>query len=344
MIDILIKTILVILAIIGIAHFNLPVNPYQPTPPTFTPEDQGGSDENLHPLSIESMRQQSYPGSEIVIEQTLPSQSNYHQYIASYRSDGLKIFALLTVPKAPKPENGWPVIIFNHGYIPPSQYRTTERYTAYVHAFAKEGYIVFKPDYRGHGNSEGVAEGGYGSPAYTIDVLNAISSIKRYKEANPQKIGMWGHSMGGAITLRSMVISKDVKAGVIWAGVVGSYPDLLNNWRRRNLPQNPPPHWSTSWRQRLINQYGDPAENPQFWNSISATSYLNDISGPIQLHHAKDDSHVPYAFSEKLNNLLQSAGKEVEFYSYDGDDHNLTNSFNTAIRRSMAFFNHYLKD
>src|SRR3990167_9420105 len=150
----------------------------------------GGLQEDLRPLSIEYMRQQFYPGSEITIEQTLPSGSNYNQYIASYKSDGLKIYALLTVPKEPKPKNGWPVIIFNHGFIPPDQYRTTERYVAYVDAFARAGYIVFKSDYRGHGNSEGKAEGGYGSNAYTIDILNAVSSTKKYKDADPERIGM----------------------------------------------------------------------------------------------------------------------------------------------------------
>ena len=52
------------------------------------------------------------------------------------------------------------VVIFNHGYIPPAQHRTTERYVAYVDAFARNGYIVFRSDYRGHGNSEGEAAEG----------------------------------------------------------------------------------------------------------------------------------------------------------------------------------------
>ena len=79
----------------------------------------------------------------------------------SYLSDGLRIYGLLTVPIADKPKNGWPVVIFNHGYIPPTQYRTTERYVAYVDRFAGNGYIVFKSDYRGNGLSEGQPEGSY---------------------------------------------------------------------------------------------------------------------------------------------------------------------------------------
>ena len=121
----------------------------------------------------------------------------YDPLLVSYESDGLKIYALLTVPNGDEPATGWPVVIFNHGYIPPAQYRTTERYVAYVDAFARNGYIVFRSDYRGHGSSEGEARGGYGSPDYTIDVLNAVSSIKRFPDADPNRIGMWGHSMGG---------------------------------------------------------------------------------------------------------------------------------------------------
>lgn len=110
-------------------------------------ENEGGLQNQQNHLSIEYMRKQEYPGSDITLEQTLPSASNYNRYIASYKSDGLKIYALLTVPNGKKPQNGWPVIIFNHGYIPPAQYRTTERYIAYVDGFARDGYIVFKPDY-----------------------------------------------------------------------------------------------------------------------------------------------------------------------------------------------------
>lgn len=295
-----------------------------------------------NPLSIESLRAGSYPGSDITIEETLPPGSNYDRYITSYKSDGLKIYALLTVPQGEKPKTGWPVIIFNHGYIPPAEYRTTERYIAYTDAFSRNGYILFRSDYRGHGDSEGTAAGGYGSNDYTIDILNAVSSIKKYKDADPDRIGMWGHSMGGHVTLRNMVVNKDVKAGVIWAGVVASYPDLINNWRRPS-PGAPQPTRFRGWRASLVQNYGEPSENSAFWNSISANSYLADISGPIQLHHGTADESVPVAFSEKLDKQLKAAGKTSELYIYPGDDHNISSSFNIAIARSVAFFDKYLK-
>lgn len=297
-------------------------------------EDNGVLEED-HSLSIEALRKEKYPGSDIVIEETLSPGANYNRYLASYKSEGLKIYALLTIPNGERPKNGWPVIIFNHGYISPAEYKTTERYIEYTDAFSTNGYILFRPDYRGHGDSEGTPAGAYGSSAYTIDVLNAVASIKKYEEANPEKIGMWGHSMGGHITLRNMVVNKDVKAGVIWAGVVASYPDLINSWRRRT--------GRPGWRQSLIERYGSPQENPIFWRSISANSYLKDISGPLQLHHGTADSSVPVAFSEKLSEQMKVAKKTVDLYTYSGDDHNISNNLYTALERSVVFFDKYLK-
>ena len=311
--------------------------------PTATPS---ATPTPLHPLSIEAMRQADYPGSEIVIESTLDPGANYDRYIASYLSEGLRIYGLLTVPRGEMPESGWPVIIFNHGYIPPEVYRTTERYVAYQDTFARNGYIVFKSDYRGHGSSEGDAQGGYGSPDYTIDILNALSALKAYPDADPDRIGMWGHSMGGYITLRSMVIDGDIKAGVIWAGVVASYPDLISRWRRAPEGQptpTPNPRWG-GWRRRIMETYGTPEENPDFWNSISSNSYLEDLSGPIQLHHGTADTSVPLEFSELLNQQIQTVDGTVEFYTYEGDDHNLANSFSLAMQRSVQFFDTYVKN
>jgi uncharacterized protein len=313
--------------------------------PTVAPSLTPTATPIFDPMSIDAMRAKSYPGSDIVIDSELDPGGNYHRYYAYFLSDGLKIYGLLTVPYGTMPAGGWPAIIFNHGYIPPAQYRTTERYVAYVDSLASHGYVVYKIDYRGHDKSEGVAAGAYSDPGYEDDVLNALASLQRFPQVNPQKIGMWGHSMGGFLTLRAMVISKDIKVGVIWSGVVGSYPDMLCCWHVRSGPTPTPPPESLfhgGWRT-WIQQYGTPDENPQFWDSISATSFLGDLSGPLQLHHDLNDSEVPYAFSKTLADAVQAAGKTVELYSYPGDDHNLAGPFSVAMSRTIQFFDQYLK-
>ncbi len=311
--------------------------------PSAIPTQTSAPTATLHPMHVLAQRQTPYPGSEIVIEQELEPGSNYNRYYAYYLSEGLKIYALLTVPRGEVPPGGFPAIVFNHGYIPPDVYRTTERYIAYVDRLASSGYVVFRIDYRGHDRSEGEASGAYGNPGYTVDVLNAVAAIRAFPQVNPQRIGMWGHSMGGYLTLRAMVISQEVKAGVIWAGVVASYPDLLTRWRRSVGPTPTPPAFARRWRFDWVERYGTPEENPEFWNGISSNSYLADISGPLQLHHGTADTDVPVLFSELLYQQMLQAGKPVELYTYEGDNHNLSGFFTLAMNRTIEFFDRHLK-
>ena len=61
---------------------------------------------------------------------------------------------------------------------------------------------------------------------------------------------------GTTADMYNMVVDKDIKAGVIWAGVVASYPDLIYNWRRSTITPSPQPTGSTRrWRQALVEQY-----------------------------------------------------------------------------------------
>jgi dienelactone hydrolase len=337
---------------VGIVQVNT-TSPTDTPPPTATstPTNTPTPTPTPHPLTIKSMRERAYPGSAITIEETLQPGSNYSRYIASYQSDGLKINALLTIPNGEKPATGWPVIIFNHGFIPPNVYRTTERYVAYVDWLARNGYIVLRSDYRGHDQSEGEARGAYGAPDYTVDVMNALASMEQFPEADPKRIGMWGHSMGGYITLRSMVITDTIKAGVIWAGVVGPYPNLFQRPTATPTPEGATPEptrtgtpgFNGRWRSELVETYGSPEENPEFWASISSPTFLSDISGPLELHHGTADHSVPLAASEYLYQAMQAAGKPVEMYTYPGDDHNLAQSFGLAMQRTIEFFDKYVK-
>ena len=331
--------------------------------PTPTPE---------HPLMIEVMRRQSYPGSELTIERTLEPGENYDRTIASYLSEGNRIYALLTVPWGAPPPTGWPVIIFNHGWIPPEEYVTELRYVEYVDYIARSGYIVFRSDYRGHGNSEGEAGMPYSSPGYTIDVLNGMAAVLTRADADANRVGMWGHSMGGYITLRAMVVSDRIRAGVIWGGVVGPYPDLFQRGAVLTPPASTPPASTPPvstpgetptvtgapspaaatttpafrrGRRRgdMAAIYGTPEENPAFWASISAPSFVAGISGPVQLHHAITDDTVPWAASQSLYDAMTAAGVPVELYLYDNDSHDIDNNFYTAMRRTVEFFDRYVK-
>ncbi len=301
---------------------------------------------NNIPLAISAMRAKLYPGSDFVVEQRLPPGPNYTRQIVSYLSDGLKIYGLLTVPTGVKPAGGWPVILLNHGYIPPTEYSTTQSYAGVDAILAPAGYIVFKPDYRGHGNSQGTPCQIYICPDYVTDSMNALAAIKRYPAANPDKVGVWGHSMGGDITLHELVLTHDLKAAVLMAGVVGSYSDLIDWWKVRvatGVLTTQNDLQTNELVDQMVNLHGTPQTDPGYWNAIDPTQFISDIDAPVLIQVGTADAVVPPKFSQGLAAQLQAAGKNVTYRVYPGADHNLAPDTGMAVAEALAFFDQYLK-
>ncbi len=293
-------------------------------------------------LTVEYLRDLKITGSPITFEQQLPGTFYYERHIVSYLSEGSKLYGLLTIPFTEVPTGGFKAIVFNHGYIPPATYRTSERYNAYVDYLAKSGFVVFKIDLRGHGESEGEPHGTYFSPGYTIDAIAALKSLQTLDFIDPEGIGMWGHSMAGNLTLRAMLIEPEIKAGVIWAGAVYSYDDFAeygiddNTYRPPATPQaTEQPRRS----QQIFDAYGRPDSGHPYWLAVSLTENIGFLESPLQIHHAVDDTVVRIDYSYGLVAALQEMDMEYEFYIYESGGHNLISpSFGLAMVRTVQFY------
>ncbi len=314
---ILLTVVLIIITKVSWQYLSNFVQKQKPVTPLL---QQGKARPPLQDLTIEAIRQRSFPGGNIKIEEDLSSQDGFRSYIISYPSERLKLYALMNIPNTPKPKRGYPVIIINHGYIPPDKYSTINSYKEFSDFYAKNGFLVFKPDYRGYGKSEGTTESGYFPVAYTYDVLNLISSIKNYKEADANNIGLWGHSLGGNVTLRAAVsVSKDIKASVIVAGGGASANDILNYWKTKKYK-------SLSWIKdsgayKLIEELNNPSVTSEFLDKISPINYVSNITGRVSLHHGAKDESIPISFSDTLYKALKKVGNNVEYYVYEQGDH-----------------------
>lgn len=312
-----------------------------PTAPPPSPTPTAAAFPIGNELTIAALLQRDIQGSLITIEQPLENGANYARYIASYYSEGNKIYGLLTVPFGEPPPEGFKAIVFNHGYIPPEIYVTTERYVAYVDALARAGFVVFKIDLRGFGNSEGEPQGSYFSPAYTIDAISALKSLQTLDYVDPEGIGMWGHSMAGNLVLRAMLIEPSIKAGVIWAGAVFSYDDFTR-YSITDSSYNPSSAATSTGRrigQQIRETYGPPDTTQPYWQAVSLTAHLDLLQAPVQLHHAVNDDVVNIGYSRDLAAALNTAGKPYEFWDYDGGGHNINSPyFEQAIQRTIAFF------
>jgi len=296
-------------------------------------------------MTIPYLRERSYESSLGELSQVSQNKS-YTTYLTHYLSDGLRVNGLLTIPLGKMPEGGWPAVIFIHGYIPPSGYTTQERYEDYVNYIAKNGFVVFKIDLRGHGESEGEAGGAYYSSDYIVDTLNARAALAKSDFVNGGKIGLWGHSMAGNIIIRSLAARPDIPAAVVWAGAVYTYEDfqslgINDNSYRRPADDNSP------GRQRvreLFDTHGEFRMESEFWKQVTPVDYLKDYSGAIAIHHAADDDVVNIGYSRNLVKLLEQYGIKHEFFEYQSGGHNINGaSFSVAIERTVDFYKKYLQ-
>lgn len=289
-------------------------------------------------ITIPYLRSRKYESSLSELE-NYRTGSNYKSYLTSYNSDGVKINGLLTKPTTAMPEDGYPGIVFVHGYIAPSVYETTTRYVEYVDYLANNGFVVFKIDLRGHGDSEGEAGGSYYSSDYIIDTLNAYSALQNSNFVDPNKIALWGHSMAGNVTFRSFVAKKDIPAVVVWAGAGFTYNDLLA-YRINDQSYRPPTDNTrrSQKRQELRNNYGEFDENHEFWKQVTPMDYLDGVKGAISLHHAVDDAVVSVEYSRNLNELLDGSQITHELNEYPSGGHNITGSnFSRAMQDTVNF-------
>ncbi len=294
-------------------------------------------------LTIPGLRQKKYE-SKLGNLEKYSTGVNYTAYLTSYISEGNKINGLLTIPNGEKPVGGWKAIVFVHGYIPPSQYSTTQKYEAYVDYLARNNFVVFKIDLRGHGESEGQARGGYYSPDYVIDTLNARAALQNTDFVNPEQVGLWGHSMAGNVVSRAIAVKTDIPAVVIWGGAVYSYSDMQKYGISDNSYRPPQDaNRNTSFRAMINNKYGQFDPSSEFWSKVPMTNYLNDIQAAISLNHAIDDDVVDIGYSRDLNALLDKTNIVHELNEYPSGGHNISGIyFSQAMQNTVNFFNKYL--
>jgi dipeptidyl aminopeptidase/acylaminoacyl peptidase len=295
-----------------------------PQAPTPTPDPYAG-------LGIEDLMARFYGRGDLHIVQTLSTTPQFTRLLISYPSDNLTIYGFMDVPQGQGP---FPVIIALHGYIDPAQYGTLDYTTHYADSLAQAGYLVLHPNLRGYGPSDSGPN--LFRVGMAIDVLNLIGIVQQtgglqgpLQEADPNAIGLWGHSMGGGITLRVITVSHDVRAAVLYGAMSGDEKQNFEKIRE----------WSGNTRGLAEANIPDSA-----LRRISPINYLDQIQAAVSIHHGESDELVPPAWSADLCARLRALGKSVECFTYPGEPHTFYGDGDQLfIQRTIAFFDAHLK-
>lgn len=289
--------------------------------PSATPDPFAG-------LSIPSLRQEQY-GQEGAIEllEQMELQPAFTRYRIRFPSDGLWVEGFMNVPVGPAP---FPVVIVNHGYMPPQSYQTLTYTTKYADALARAGFLTIHPNFRNHrGSDEGPNPFRIG---YARDVLHLIPMAQRLPQADGGKVGLWGHSMGGGVTLRVLTISDQVGAALLYGSMSG---DEAKNYEAIM-------RWSNGEAARNGSLPNSPQE-AALYAAISPLNYLAYVGAPLAIHHGVRDEQVPYAWSEELAARLDEVGRPYEFYAYPQQRHNFSGGdYDLFLQRTIDFFQQHL--
>lgn len=283
---------------------------------------------------IETLRREKLGGKNFKIDRILAKTDAYRKVQVSYNSGKLKISGVMNIPLGKVPAGGFPVLILNHGLIHPSVYFSGRGSKREQDFFARHGYVTIHPDYRGHADSSFNPEKHHDFyVGYSEDAAALVDAIKALNSPlfDYSRIGMWGHSMGGGIATRVMVLRPQLRAYVLFAPISADAEDNFYELSKEEV----------GW---LAKTYGVGAAASAIYQKISPLTYFADVSAPVQLHHGDADKDVPVEFSEKMYRVLTYYKKKAEFFKYPGETHEFGDSWQLAAERSLQFFDKYVKN
>jgi dipeptidyl aminopeptidase/acylaminoacyl peptidase len=249
------------------------------------------------------------------------------------RLDGKQVPATLMVARNLDRSRKHPAIVWIHGsgsdqnYLGwhPGSYRMYYSASLYL---AQQGYVVITPDYRGSsGYSRDWATGvhmGLGV-SDAADVASSADYLKTLDYVDPDRIGVWGLSYGGYLTLQALTRDPLLfRCGINVAGVVD---------------------WATYGAGYTTPRLGTPVENPEIYRVSAPIYHLEKLARPLLVLHGTNDRNVAFRDSLRLWDELLKLGKQFEMGVYPGEIHFFRRAhiLRDAWRRAEDFFDRHLK-
>jgi len=270
-------------------------------------------------------------------ENRLDASHAYYPYLASRPAtefgtlaagDGQTLYYRMLKPADFDAARRYPAIVYVYGG-PQGQAVTNTWNAGFNEILARNGYIVFTIDNRGTG-FRGTA---FDAPIYrhmgaveVTDQMVGVNYLKSLDFVDPARIGVWGWSYGGYMTLMCLFKQPDVFA----AGVSGA---PVTDWKL----------YDTHYTERYL---GTPQNNADGYRDSAVFPYAKHLAVPLLLIHGMADDNVLFTNSTKLYKALQDDGRPFDIMAYPGSKHGLTRVPSTgthAYRQILRFFDEHMQ-
>lgn len=286
----------------------------------------------LEKYTFKNLQKQKFGGSRIELDKVIDDEKLFTSHLFSLTTDNKKVSGVANVPKR---DGKLPVVVMLRGFAEKENYTPGTGTKNSSRAFARNGFITLAPDFLGYGESASpsadVFEERLQKYTTTLDLLASISSLP---QADPDRVGIWGHSNGGQIALSVLEITGRAYPTVLWAPVSKPFPYSILYYTDEYDD-----------RGKLLRKALARFEKDYDVEKYDPTLFYKWINSEIliQLHQGGADDAVPREWSDTLYNQLTELKLEVDYYTYPAEDHNFTQgSWQTVINRNVIFFKNNL--
>jgi len=257
------------------------------------------------------------------------------QYITYRTRDGVDVHARLYTPEmvGAKRDPAAPAVVFVHGagYLQNAHKYWSSYYREYMfnQLLASRGYVVLDPDYR--------ASAGYGRDWRTAiyrhmggkdleDVLDGAKYLVEKHKVNGKRIGVYGGSYGGFITLMAMFTSPDTFAA-------GAALRPVTDWS----------HYNHGYTSNILNA---PQQDNEAYRKSSPIYFAEGLKGALLILHGMVDTNVLFQDSVRLAQRLIELRKEnwsIAPYPVENHAFEQETSWADEYKRILKLFEDNLK-
>jgi dipeptidyl-peptidase 4 len=247
------------------------------------------------------------------------------EFLSVKSHDGMPLNAMMIKPTNFDPSRKYPVLVYTYGGPHAQVVLNSWGGSRFLwhQLLAQKGYIIFSLDNRGSAGRGHLFEEPihYRLGAQELsDQRDGAQYLKSLPYVDPKRIGIWGWSYGGHMTLHAMFEDpEDFKVG--FAG------GPVTDWR----------YYDTIYTERYL---GLPQKNEESYEESSPVKNAAHLKGKLLIAHGTGDDNVHYANTLAVIDDLIKAGKYVEVMAFPGRGHGVSDlpAQRILMQRVMQFF------
>ena len=243
-------------------------------------------------------------------------------------ADGVTLYARLIKPGSFQPGTKYPVIVYVYGGPGAQSVRNRWYGPGLEQVLAAQGYVVWQLDNRGS-KGRGMA---FEAPIYrnlgkqeVADQRLGVEHLIQMGFADPNRIGIFGWSYGGYMTIHSLLLAPDLfKVGVAGAPVT--------DWH----------NYDTIYTERYM---GLPDKNTQAYDASSNVKDAGKLEGKLLIVHNIEDDNVLFQNTVQMADALENANKQYFMQVYPQKSHGVDGPLRKPLYSAItAFFNDNLRN